>query len=92
MYASTKQARAIFKQVLGPGYSRRGSWTDVTSDSDPTRRSVSVCISDPDVLPRVSRAFAAAGFNQSVPKITSVERDYSGYIRGGCYIRVIAYI
>jgi len=90
MYATTKQARAIFKQVLDT--TKRGSWTDKTSDSDPKRRSVSVCISDPSILPKVRALFAAAGFDQSVPKVTCIESDYASYTRGGTYLRVIAYM
>ena len=92
MYATTKQARAIFKQVLGTRYSRWGSWTDKTSESDPKRRNVSVCIGDPSVLVEVQDRFAAAGFDQSVPKVTCIESDYASYTRGGTYLRVIAYM
>ena len=92
MYATTKQARAIFTQVLGTRYWRWGSWTDATSESDPKRRSVSVCIADPSVLPKVRALFAAAGFDQSVPKVTCLESDFASYTRGGTYLRVIAYM
>ena len=90
MYATTKQARAIFKQVLDT--TKWGSWTDKTSDSDPKRRSVSVCIADPSILPKVRALFAAAGFDQSVPKVTCLESDFASYTRGGTYLRVIAYM
>ena len=92
MYATTKQARAIFTQVLGTRYWRWGSWTDATSESDPKRRSVSVCIADPSILPKVRALFAAAGFDQSVPKVTCLESDFASYTRGGTYLRVIAYM
>ena len=92
MYATTKQARAIFTQVLGTRYWRWGSWTDATSESDPKRRSVSVCIADPSILPKVRALFAAAGFDQSVPKVTCIESDFASYTRGGTYLRVIAYM
>ena len=92
MYATTKQARAIFTQVLGTRYGRWGSWTDATSESDPKRRSVSVCIADPSILPKVRALFAAAGFDQSVPKVTCLESDFASYTRGGTYLRVIAYM
>ena len=92
MFASTKSARTLLNRAIKENQSFvRDSWTDKTSDSDSTRRSVSFRIPEANsekVLATARQLFKDQGYTGSVPKLTV---SYEGTRYGGyTYIRVIA--
>ena len=93
MFASTRDARSLLNLSFEAAGVNRPShtYTEKTSENDPSRRSVVFPLHSDDadeVATFAADFFEEAGFTSSKP-VVCFTKDYSGYIRA--YIRVIAY-